>query len=123
MEKIIQKTKFIDALEKGVVVFDGATGTNLQVLNLGEKEYGSKELIGFNDALVLNAPEIIANLHRSFFNAGADVVETDTFRSNRLTLADYNLQDRTIELNRKAAQLARGVAASPWVTPLEWFVP
>lgn len=110
MEKIIQKTKFIDALEKGVVVFDGATGTNLQVLNLGEKEYGSKELIGFNDALVLNAPEIIANLHRSFFNAGADVVETDTFRSNRLTLADYNLQDRTIELNRKAAQLARGVA-------------
>ncbi|MGB4595750.1 MAG: methionine synthase [Anaerolineaceae bacterium] len=103
-------SRFLEALQKRVLIFDGAMGTSLQGFNLTEKQFGGKELVGCNDALVLFAPEVVERVHRSFLEVGADVIETDTFRGNRLTLADYHLQDRTIELNLAAANLARKVA-------------
>src|SRR5450830_437022 len=85
-------------------------GTSLQLMKLGPTEFGSPDLVGCNDVLVLNFPSAVEQVHRSFMQAGADVLETDTFRANRLTLADYHLEDRTIELNQVAARLARRVA-------------
>jgi len=109
---IVRKTAYLDALKERVLVFDGAMGTMLQSMKLTEADFGGKALVGCNDALVLSSPEVIASVHRAYLEAGADVIETDTFRSNRITLADYGLADRVIELNRAAAQLARRVADS-----------
>ena len=109
-QPLIKKTAYLEALNQRVLIFDGAMGTNLQAMNLTEVDFGGKQLVGCNDCLVLSSPESVAKVHRSFMEAGADVLETDTFRANRLTLADYGMADRTIELNRKAARLARGVA-------------
>ncbi|MEA4813271.1 MAG: methionine synthase [Anaerolineaceae bacterium] len=104
------KKEYLEALAKKVLIFDGAMGTSLQLMGLGPQEFGSAELVGCNDALVLNFPAAIEKVHRSFLEAGADVLETDTFRANRLTLQDYGLQDRVIELNSKAAALAKRLA-------------
>src|SRR5690606_27979687 len=96
-----KKNAHLDALDKRVLVFDGAMGTTLQARNLTAEDYGGAHLEGCNDALILHSPEIVHDVHRAFLQAGADVIETDSFRSNRLTLADYGLQDRVIELNQK----------------------
>lgn len=107
---ISKKNAYLDALEKRVLVFDGAMGTTLQARNLKAEDYGGAHLEGCNDALVLYNPQVVLDVHRAFLKAGADVVETDSFRSNRLTLADYGLQNRVIEMNQKAATLARQAA-------------
>lgn len=108
----MKKNPYLDALDKRVLIFDGAMGTTLQSFNLTPEDFGGKALDGCNDALVLSKPSVVAEVHRAFLEAGADVVETDSFRSNRLTLADYGLQDRVIEINQKAAELARECADS-----------
>ncbi len=66
--------------------------------------------MGCNDVLVLNYPQAVREVHRSFLEAGADVLETNTFRSNVLTLAEYGLADRVEEINRTAAGIARVLA-------------
>src|SRR5438876_5632682 len=83
-------------------------GTSVQKLELSEADFGGKE--GCNDYLVLVKPEIIEEIHRGFLEAGCDVIETDTFGGNRLKLDEYGLGDRTPELNRAAAALARRLA-------------
>ncbi|HPS33319.1 MAG TPA: homocysteine S-methyltransferase family protein, partial [Anaerolineaceae bacterium] len=88
------KTAYLDALKERVLVFDGAMGTTLQTMNLTEADFGGKHLVGCNDCLVLNSPATIEKVHTAFLEAGADVIETDTFRANRLTLADYGLEER-----------------------------
>lgn len=102
--------RYLDALEKKVLVFDGAMGTSLQKQNLTAEHFGGEQYNGCNDYLVISYPEAVEKVHRSFMEAGVDVLETDTFRSNRLTLGEYGLAERTIEINRAAAQLARRVA-------------
>ncbi|HVM73113.1 MAG TPA: methionine synthase [Anaerolineales bacterium] len=93
-----------------VLVFDGAMGTNLQRLNLTAQEFGGEQYNGCNDYLVISYPQAVEQIHRSFLEVGVDVVETDTFRSNRLTLAEYGLAQRVIEINTAAAALARRLA-------------
>ena len=102
--------RYLDALEKKVLVFDGAMGTSLQKQNLTAEHFGGEQYNGCNDYLVISYPEAVEKVHRSFMEAGVDVLETDTFRSNRLTLGEYGLGERTIEINRAAAQLARRIA-------------
>jgi len=101
---------YLDALEKKVLVFDGAMGTSLQVQNLTAEHFGGEQYNGCNDYLVISYPESVEKVHRSFLDVGVDVLETDTFRSNRLTMKEYNLQDRVIEINMAAAQLAKRLA-------------
>ncbi|HET6598003.1 MAG TPA: methionine synthase [Anaerolineales bacterium] len=101
---------YLDALEKKVLVFDGAMGTSLQVQNLTAEHFGGEQYNGCNDYLVISYPEAVEKVHRSFLDVGVDVLETDTFRSNRITMAEYNLQDRVIEINETAARLARRLA-------------
>ncbi|HEY3313272.1 MAG TPA: methionine synthase [Anaerolineales bacterium] len=101
---------YLDSLEKKVLVFDGAMGTSLQNLHLTAEHFGGEKLNGCNDYLVISYPQAVESVHRSFLEVGVDVLETDTFRSNRLTLGEYGLGQRTIEINSAAARLARQLA-------------
>jgi 5-methyltetrahydrofolate--homocysteine methyltransferase len=102
--------QYLDALAVKVLVFDGAMGTELQRHALTPADFGGDAFAGCNDYLVLRRPEIIEAIHASYLDAGCDVVETCTFRANRLTLAEYGLGERVSEINRAAATLARRVA-------------
>ena len=99
---------FLKTLSERVLVFDGAMGTNLQNLNLKEEDFAGKD--GCNEYLILTKPEAVAHVHEGFLSVGCDAIETDTFGSNRIVLSEYDLADKTLELNQKAAQLARSVA-------------
>jgi 5-methyltetrahydrofolate--homocysteine methyltransferase len=97
--------------DRPVLVFDGAMGTNIQSQNLTAEDFGGAEYEGCNEYLVVTKPEAIAKVHRDFLAAGADVIETDTFGSSPLVLAEYNLADCAYDLSRKAAELAKQCAA------------
>ena len=102
---------YLDAVRERVVVYDGATGTNLQLRELTADDFGGPALEGCNEYLVVTRPDVIADLHRSFFEVGVDVVETDTFGAFSVVLAEYGLADRAHELNVTAARIAREVAS------------
>ncbi|MDP8936148.1 MAG: methionine synthase, partial [Actinomycetota bacterium] len=101
---------YLAAVRERVVVFDGATGTNLQVRELTADDFGGPAFEGCNEILVDTRPDVIADLHRSFFEVGCEVVETNSFGSSSFTLAEYGIADRSYELNLKAARIAREVA-------------
>ncbi|MEO1068669.1 MAG: homocysteine S-methyltransferase family protein, partial [Cyanobacteria bacterium J06638_6] len=96
--------------DRPVIVFDGAMGTNLQVQNLTAEDFGGPEYEGCNEYLVFTNPKAVETVHRGFLEAGADVIETDTFGGTSIVLAEYDLGDRAYELNKTAAALARNVA-------------
>jgi len=102
--------RYLDALADHVVVFDGAMGTSVQACHLGPIDFGGEALNGCNDYLVITRPDVVESIHASFLAAGAEAIETDTFRSNRITMREYGLQDRIIEINQAAAAVARRVA-------------
>lgn len=108
------ENSFLKLLYQKVLIFDGAMGTNIQSQNLKPEDFGGKD--GCNEYLVITKPEAIRKVHESFLAAGCDAIETDTFGSNRIVLSEYDLADRTIELNRKAAELARK-SAEKYSTP------
>ncbi|HWG75122.1 MAG TPA: methionine synthase [Acidimicrobiales bacterium] len=101
---------YLDAVAGRVVVFDGATGTSLQLRHLGPDDFGGAALEGCNEVLCDTRADVVADLHRSFLDVGCDVVETNSFGSLPWVLAEYGLADRTRELARKAASIARDVA-------------
>src|SRR5919108_4467195 len=99
--------RYLEALSERVLVFDGAMGTALQRLQLSATDFGGERLWGCNDYLVISKPAVVADIHESFLRVGCDVIETCTFRANRLTMREYGLQDQAAAINRAAAQLAR----------------
>jgi 5-methyltetrahydrofolate--homocysteine methyltransferase len=109
-KSIYTNRKFLDALAERVLVYDGAMGTSLQKMDLKVEHFGSEQYYGCNDYLVITFPEAVEQVHRSFLEVGVDVIETDTFRSNRITLEEYGLQDKVVEINQTAARLARRLA-------------
>ncbi len=116
MKRTYTNRRYLDALEKRVLVFDGAMGTSLQQMDLSAEHFGGEKTNGCNDYLVISYPQAVEAVHRSFLEAGVDVLETDTFRSNHLTLGEYGLQDQVLEINRAAASLARRLA-DEYTTP------
>ncbi len=102
------KEPFLEAAKKRVLLFDGAMGTEIQRLNPMPGDFPDGK-DGFNDGLNLSRPEWIKQIHRSYLRAGADCVETNTFGSNKLKLAEYGYGEQTVEFNKKAAELARHV--------------
>lgn len=98
--------KFLDALTRRVLLFDGAMGTRIQTSGLCASDYPDGA-DGFNDGLTLSRPDIVIDIHESYLDAGADCVETNTFGSNALKLEEYGHGERTVEMNQKAAELAR----------------
>ncbi|WP_414754784.1 methionine synthase [Anabaena sp. CCY 9910] len=103
--------KRLHSPEFPVIVFDGAMGTNLQTQNLTAEDFGGVQYEGCNEYLVHTKPEAVAKVHRDFLAVGADVIETDTFGATSIVLAEYDLADQTYYLNKKAAELAKSVAA------------
>jgi 5-methyltetrahydrofolate--homocysteine methyltransferase len=101
--------RYLDAVRDHVVIFDGAMGTSIQNFNLTAADFGGERYHGCNDYLVMTRPDVIESIHASFLAVGAEAIETDTFRSNPLTLAEYGLGDQAVALNRAAAALARRV--------------
>lgn len=107
-----------EQLKKKIMILDGAMGTMIQQENLTEEDFGSEDLDGCNEILVITRPDVISKIHEAYFAAGADIIETNTFGSTSVVLAEYDLQDRARELNLIAARLAVE-AANKFSTP-EW---
>ena len=101
--------RFLDLVNERVVTYDGATGTFLQGLDLTADDFGGPELEGCNEFLVVTRPDAIRQFHAAYLDVGCDVVETNTFGAFAIPLAEYDLADRTHELNVTAARLAREV--------------
>jgi 5-methyltetrahydrofolate--homocysteine methyltransferase len=101
---------YLEAIRQRTIIFDGAMGTNLDRQKLTAEHYGGEQYLGCNDHLALTYPKAVEIVHSSFLEAGVDVIETNTFRSNRQTLGEFGLQDKCADINRAAAQLARRVA-------------
>ena len=108
------KHPFLELCKNKIVVLDGAMGTNLQKQFLTPQDFGGKD--GCNEYLVITKPEAVRKIHEDFFAVGCDAVETNSFGSNRIVLAEYGLEDKAFELNEKAAKLARK-AANKCATP------
>ena len=109
-----------DLLSKRILVLDGAMGTMIQRHQLTEKDFRgtrlaahTRELRGNNDLLVLTRPDIIAQIHREYLEAGADLIETNTFSSTAIAQADYGLESLVYELNLEGAKLAKA-ACEEW---------
>jgi 5-methyltetrahydrofolate--homocysteine methyltransferase len=101
-----------DLLATRIVVFDGAMGTQLQARNLTAPDFGGEELLGCNEHLALTRPDVLADIHRAYFNAGADFVETNTFGGAPFVLNEFGLGHKALEINEAAARIAREVASS-----------
>jgi 5-methyltetrahydrofolate--homocysteine methyltransferase len=102
-------SKYLEAVKERVVIYDGAMGTQIQARNLALDDYWGNE--GCSEILVLSRPDVIADIHAAYFEAGADVVETNTFGGTRIVLAEYDLQDKVTEINHAAVRIAKEVAA------------
>ena len=101
---------YLTSLQNRVVIFDGAMGTNLESQQLIPANFGGQALAGCNDHLNLTFPSAVGKVHRSFLEAGVDVIETNTFRSNRFTLKEFGLEDKVHVINLAGAELARNLA-------------
>lgn len=101
---------FLDLLKHKIIVFDGATGTHLQSQQLTPDDFGGEHLNGCNEYLVVSKPSAVELVHSDYLEAGADVIETNSFGGTSIVLAEYGLADRAYELNLKAAQIAKRVA-------------
>ena len=106
-----------DLAERRILLLDGAMGTEIQSHQLTEADFRGdrycdhdRELLGNNDILSLTRPDIIASIHRSYFEAGADIAETNSFAATSISQADFGLADHAFEINRAAAAVAREVA-------------
>ncbi len=103
-----------EVLEKKILVLDGAMGTMIQKYNLTESDFRAErfknhpcDLKGNNDLLNITRPDVILAIHKEYLEAGADILETNTFSSNAISMADYEMQDLVYELNYEGAKIAR----------------
>ncbi|MDY7094779.1 MAG: methionine synthase [Acidobacteriota bacterium] len=101
----------LSALEERILVLDGATGTAMQSVELTADHFGGPDLEGCNEMLCLISPQVVDGVHESYLAAGADIVETNTFGGTPLVLAEYDQAHRAYEINRVAAEIARGACA------------
>ena len=100
-----QKELFLDAMKNRILLFDGAMGTEIQKYDPKPEDFPNNQ-DGFNDGLVLTHPEWIKQIHRNYLDAGSDCIETNSFGSNKIKLDEYGFGDKTIEFNKKIAEIA-----------------
>ncbi|MDP6494410.1 MAG: homocysteine S-methyltransferase family protein, partial [Dehalococcoidia bacterium] len=110
MEAKNRVDKLKKALEERILIVDGAMGTSIQDMNLSADDFGGAQYEGCNEYLNLTQPDAIRLIHRQYMEAGADILETNSFGSNPLVLGEYGLGERAYEISIAAAQLAREVA-------------
>ena len=106
----MSRQPYLEAVRERVIVFDGAFGTFVQGLDLGPDDFGGSSLEGCNEMLCLTRPDVIEQMHRAFLDAGVDVLETASFGSFSTVLAEYEIPEKSYELNVAAASIARRVA-------------
>jgi 5-methyltetrahydrofolate--homocysteine methyltransferase len=99
-----------ELLRERILILDGAMGTMLQQADLTAADFGGPQLEGCNENLVITRPDVVLGIHRKYLDAGADIIETNSFGGTPLVLAEYGLGDRAREINRRAAELARQAA-------------
>lgn len=104
------RPSYLEALKQRVLIYDGAMGTSIDNYTLTAEDFGGPRTEGNRDYLAVTRPDIIEAIHASFMDAGADVLETNTFQSTRLRLEEWGLADQTHAINVAAARLARSVA-------------
>ncbi|NDI35620.1 methionine synthase [Chengkuizengella sediminis] len=102
----MNKISIQEQLKKKILILDGAMGTMIQQADLKPDDFGGEDLDGCNEMLVLTRPELISSIHEKYLEAGSDIIETNTFGSASVVLAEYDLQDRARELSLEAAKLA-----------------
>ena len=100
-----QKELFLDAMKNRILLFDGAMGTEIQKYDPKPEDFPNNQ-DGFNDGLVLTHPEWIKQIHKNYLDAGSDCIETNSFGSNKIKLDEYGFGDKTIEFNKKIAEIA-----------------
>jgi 5-methyltetrahydrofolate--homocysteine methyltransferase len=105
-----RRQALLNALDERILILDGAMGTMLQAANLTAADFGGPALEGCNENLIRTRPEVIAGIHRAYFEAGADIVETNSFQSSSIVLAEYGLADLAYEISFGAARIAREMA-------------
>jgi 5-methyltetrahydrofolate--homocysteine methyltransferase len=113
---------YLKRVSERVLVYDGAMGTELMAMELRAEDFGGDRYLGCYEALVLSRPDVIQTVHETYFEAGADVVETDSFTASRLKLDEFGLGEKTYEVNYGAARLARAAAAKFSTTDWPRFV-
>ena len=118
----MNKHSFLDILKQKVIVFDGAMGVNIQAQNLTPDDFGGEKYEGCNEYLVLKKPSAIERIHNDFLEVGCDVIETDSFGSTPIVLAEYGLSDQAYTLNVEAAKLAKRIASDYSINSQPRFV-
>ena len=119
------RQEILDIMRERILILDGATGTYLQGLNLTEEDFRGERfkdhsvpLKGCNDVLCLTKPEAIIGMHRAYIEAGADIIETNSFNANCFSLADYEMQDLVYEISKAAAECAvKAIETTPTPNP------
>ena len=111
-----------ELLATRIAILDGAMGTMLQARNLSAADFGGAALEGCNENLVITRPDVITDIHRAYLAAGADIIETNSFQSAPIVLAEYGLADQSYNISRQAAMLARAAADSFSTTAKPRFV-
>ncbi|MBI3651506.1 MAG: methionine synthase [Acidobacteria bacterium] len=101
-----------EVLAERILLLDGATGTAVQACDLHAEDFGGANLEGCNENLVFTRPDVVLDIHQKYLEAGADIIETNTFGGTSIVLAEYDLQDKVFEQNKLAAELARQAAAA-----------
>src|SRR5437763_7621177 len=104
-------SSFLETLRERIIVFDGAMGTNLHAQDLTVDDYGGPQFEGCTEHLLISKPEAVEKVHAGFFEVGCDVVETDSFGGASIVLAEYQIAHLAYDLNKKAAELAKGIAS------------
>ncbi|KGP79171.1 MULTISPECIES: methionine synthase [unclassified Paenibacillus] len=112
----MDKLSLHDALKQRILILDGAMGTMIQQVDLTDADFGGEDLDGCNEMLVLTRPELIQRIHEEYLEAGADLIETNTFGATSVVLAEYDIQDRAREINLEAARIAKA-AVDRFSTP------
>lgn len=110
------KLTLAESLQQRILILDGAMGTMIQQVPLTGADFGGEALDGCNEMLVLTRPEVIQDIHEKYLEAGADLIETNTFGATSVVLAEYDIPERAREINLAAARLARS-AADKYDTP------
>lgn len=112
----MSKPSLESRMKERILILDGAMGTMIQQVDLTPADFGGEELDGCNEMLVLTRPEVIQDIHEKYLEAGADLIETNTFGATSVVLAEYDIQDRAREINLAAAKLAIA-AVNKYSTP------
>lgn len=125
-------------IDERILILDGAMGTMIQRYNLSEQDFRGErfaevpgQMKGNNDLLCLTRPDVIKDIHRKYLEAGADIIETNTFNAQRISMADYHVEELCREINREAPRwpadwrmnIRRGLLISPGSLPVRWVLP